>query len=181
MSQEKKALIEDIGFGGLLQLQCKEIRYELCHWLISQYDMAYSCITMATSAHMCVTLKDVESIMGIPCDGVDIALPRRRHVESINYNMSKLEEEIHLLGVGGEFLKKFMIFTCATIIAPNSMLEGAHDIWDFILDSDEIVQKNWGFMLSYLNEGKKRFKTVNGKYMTLTLLTGSLRFYCIWS
>ena len=63
--------------------------------------------------------------MGIPCDGVDISLPRILHVDSIDFSMSNLEDEIRSLGVGEEFLKKILIFTCVTIIAPNSMLEGS--------------------------------------------------------
>ena len=57
------------------------------------------------------------------------------------------------------------------IIASNNMLEGTHDIWDFILDSDVTVQKNWGkFILSYLSEGIRRFKTRKGTYMQRCLL-----------
>ena len=39
---------------------------------------------------MLVTIEDVKVIMGIPCVRVDITLPQRRHMESIDYNMSNL-------------------------------------------------------------------------------------------
>ena len=103
-------------------------QYELCHWIISQDDVAYSHITMVTSAHILATLEVVEVIMGIPCNAVDIALSLRRTMESLNYGISKLEQDIPEKEVKEEFLKKFMIFTCVTIITLNSMLEGAHNI-----------------------------------------------------
>ena len=100
-------------------------QYELCHWIISQYDVAYSHITMVTSAHILATLEAVEVIMGIPCNAVDIALSLRQTMESLDYGISKLEQDFL---EKEEFLKTFMIFTCVTIITLNSMLEGAHDI-----------------------------------------------------
>ena len=117
------------------------------------------------------TIEDVEEIIGILCNGVDITLFPRRTVESLNYSISKLEQDIQEKEVEEEFLKKFMIFTCATIIAPKSMLKGAHDIWDFIWASDVTVQKNWSkFMFSYLNKGIRRFKMRKSKYMQGCLL-----------
>ena len=49
---------------------------------------------MATGAHMRVTIKDVVAIMGIPCNGVDITLSPRRTVESLDYSISKFEQDI---------------------------------------------------------------------------------------
>ena len=43
---------------------------------------------------MHVTLEDVEAIMGIPYNSVDIALSPRWTMESLNYKISKLEQDI---------------------------------------------------------------------------------------
>ncbi|KAL6311234.1 hypothetical protein AAG906_000442 [Vitis piasezkii] len=44
---EKHQAITDMGFGGLLTFACRELRYELCGWLISQYDFTYHRLKMA--------------------------------------------------------------------------------------------------------------------------------------
>ena len=61
---------------------------------------------------MHVTLEDVKAIMGIPYNEVDITVSLRWTVESLNYSISKLEQDIQEKEVLEEFLKKFLIFTC---------------------------------------------------------------------
>lgn len=66
-----------MGFGGLVQLACKQIRHELCHWLISNYNnVAYQLAKKSTGIP--VTIEDVSQIMGIPASGTDVALPKKR-------------------------------------------------------------------------------------------------------
>ena len=77
----KVASIEAMGFGGLLQLATKEIRYELCQWLISAYDVPYHCIRMASSVVIDVTLADVEAAMGISCRVLDVLVHPKRVVK----------------------------------------------------------------------------------------------------
>ena len=36
--EEKKHAITTLGFGGLLQLACKEISFNLFHWIITHYE-----------------------------------------------------------------------------------------------------------------------------------------------
>ena len=62
--------------------------------------------------------------------------------------------------------KNFLIFTCVTILAPNSKLEGMNDLWDLIWDIDVSVPRNWGkLMLDYLEDGIQEFKTINERYV----------------
>ena len=68
----KVAAIEAMGFGGLLQLATKEIKYELWQWLIFAYVVPYHCIKMASLVVVEVTLADVEVAMRIPCHGLDV-------------------------------------------------------------------------------------------------------------
>ena len=44
------------------------------------------------------------------------------------YSICQLEEKLIELPVGEEFLKLFIIFSCATILAPNNKLKGIHDL-----------------------------------------------------
>ena len=124
----KVAAIEVMGFGGLLQLATKEIRYELCQWLISAYDVPYHRIKMESSIVVDVTLADVEAAMGIPCRGLDVPVHRSRVTKGQIYNIRYLESQLDSLPIGEEFTKKILIFTCATILAPNSKPKGMHGL-----------------------------------------------------
>ena len=83
----KVVTIKAIGFGGLLQLSTKEIRYELCQWLISTYDVSYHRIRMTSSIVIDVTLADVEVIMGIPYNGLNVPIQPRRVAKCHMYSI----------------------------------------------------------------------------------------------
>ena len=122
---------------------CRELRYELCAWIISNYDIAYHRLNMATGVAVLVTEEDVSKIIGIPSNGEEIVVHSRRDISNCTYTISLLEQNLENLASGDDFRKTFLIFACATILAPNSKLEGMHDLWDTIWDGDVGVQKNW--------------------------------------
>ena len=64
---DKVVAIDRIGFGGLLLLATKELRYELSQWLILAYNVPYYRIRMGSLVCVDVTLRDIEAAMGIPC------------------------------------------------------------------------------------------------------------------
>ena len=109
---------------------------ELCQWLITAYDVPYHRIRMASLAVVDITLADVEATMGIPCCGLDVTVHRKRVEKGQKYSIRYLESQLDSLPIGEEFKKNFLIFTCATILAPNSEPKGMHDLWDFIWDID---------------------------------------------
>ena len=65
-----------------------------------------------------VTLKDVSIIMGIPSFGQKILAHNRRATSRRLYSLSVLEDNLKNMSVGDEFRKSFIIFSCATILAP---------------------------------------------------------------
>ena len=81
-------------------------------------------------------------VLGIPCDGLDIIVHNYRSTPNRTYKLKFVEINLRTLPVGEKFCKSFLIFSCATILAPNSKQEGIQDLWDFILVSDCIVKKN---------------------------------------
>ena len=98
---------------------------------------------MATGVAVLVTEEDVSKIIGIPSNGEEIVVHSRRDISNCTYTISLLEQNLENLASGDDFRKTFLIFACATILAPNSKLEGMHDLWDTIWDGDVGVQKNW--------------------------------------
>ena len=127
---DKKNVIIDIGFGELLQLGCKELCYELIMWIVPNYDIGYHRLCMQTKVVVPVMPKDVREVLGIPDNGVDILIYNRRGTPNRTYDIKILEANLLDLPIGEEFMKSFLIFACATILAPNSKQEGMHDLWD---------------------------------------------------
>ncbi|KAL6311988.1 hypothetical protein AAG906_011636 [Vitis piasezkii] len=61
LAPEKQQAIRDMGFGGLLTFACRELRYELYGWLISQYDFTYHRLNMATDNTVTVNEEHVNN------------------------------------------------------------------------------------------------------------------------
>ncbi|KAJ9672806.1 hypothetical protein PVL29_026155 [Vitis rotundifolia] len=123
-------------FGSLLTFACRELRYELCGWLISHYDFTYHRLKMATSSAVTVNEQHVSQVMDIPNSGEDLVIVKRTGPSNRTYTLKVLEQNLDNLPVGDDFFKSFLIFSCATLLAPNSKLEGSHDLWDTIWDFD---------------------------------------------
>ena len=120
LPMDKKNAISDMGFGDLMQLSCKELRYELITWIVANYDIGYHRLCMETKVDVPVTPKDVREVLGIPDNGVDILIYNRHGTPNRTYDIKILEANLLDLPIGEEFMKSFLIFTCATILAPNS-------------------------------------------------------------
>ena len=158
LSEHKLEIIRGFGFGGLIQLACREICYELCQYLISHYEVAYHRIILERDCTLDVAIDDVMNVMGIPLGGLDVVVHSRRGLTSPVYSLNTLEDKLVDLDVDNEFQKMFIIFSCATILASNCKLEGIHDLWDIIWDGEVNVQQNWSkFVLQYLENGIRKF------------------------
>ena len=67
-------------------------------------------------------------------------------------------------------------------MAPNSKLEGIHDLWDTIWDGDVGVQRNWAkFVLQYLEDGIREYRQNQPIYIRgcLMFLLIQLRLHLI--
>ena len=97
------------------------------------------------------------NVMGIPLGGLDVVVHPRHGLTSQVYSLNTLEEK--LIDFGNEFQKVFIIFACATILAPNSKFEGIHNLWDLIWDGKVDVHQNLS----------KKFQSGNGTYIHVQL------------
>ncbi|KAJ9682095.1 hypothetical protein PVL29_018132 [Vitis rotundifolia] len=151
---------------GLLDLACWELCYELCTWIISNYDIAYHQLNMATGVAVPITKEDVSKIKGIPSNGEEIVEHSRRGISNCTYTISLLEQNLKNLAIGDDFRKTFLIFACATILAPNSKHEGMHYLWDTIWDGDVGVQKIWlQFVFYYIEDEIREYQNNQPTYI----------------
>ena len=76
---------------------------ELCHYLISHYEVAYHRIRLERDRTLNVTIDDVMNVMGIPLGGPDVIVHPWRGLTSQVYSLNRLEESLIDLEVGNEF------------------------------------------------------------------------------
>ena len=71
LEPKQNTAIQEIGFGSLLQLQCRKIDHELCFWLINSFNLN---TYMLEVYNTCIKLSsiDVEFIMGLRAKGLKI-------------------------------------------------------------------------------------------------------------
>ena len=57
----KKKVITTLGFGGFMQLACRKVYFELCHWIISHYKVLYHRIVLGLNKSVTITIQDVNN------------------------------------------------------------------------------------------------------------------------
>ena len=129
LSEVKKNVIRELGFSGLLQLGCNEVNLDLCFWLIRNTNIAYSQLELFGGKKVHLTCHDVEITMSIPHSGRKLIvdkgtvkarpMPSLKDIETLMVAIDDIEE----------FKQVFLIFTCATFLAPTSRLESSHTLW----------------------------------------------------
>ena len=165
LSEEKKQAITALGFRELLQLPCRDVQFNLCHWIITHYDVSYHCVVLGPHKSVNITVQDVSDVLGVPFEGIVINFVNRRSTPNRKYCLRDIERDLLDQPVGEQFLKSFMIFACAIILVPNTKHEGIRDIWDQIWDGDLSFQRNWaGLALKYLKNDTHKFQTGRGSW-----------------
>ena len=82
---------------------------------------------MATGSAVNVNVNEqhVSQVMGIPNSGEDLVIVKRIGPSNRTYTLRVLEQNLDNLPVGDDFLKSFLIFSCATLLAPIPNLKEA--------------------------------------------------------
>ncbi|KAL6316378.1 hypothetical protein AAG906_018081 [Vitis piasezkii] len=158
LPEAKIQAIRDLQFGGLLNLNCTEVRHNLCIFLIQHFNVGFRRIEFSAQQHYPVTASDVGLILGLPTEG------RNLQVTSTSSNhpfgpIRACEEKLLDLPVGEEFRRAFIYYACATLLAPTSRLNGCRNLWHTIHEDGFRNDINWAqFVLDQLVEGIRRYQ-----------------------
>lgn len=158
---DKLEVVRDLQFGGLLNLNCKEIRHNICLWLIDHFNVGFRRIDISFDKSYDLTAADVGLVFGLSTSGqiLQIASTPSEHPFGI---LNTCEERLLNLPVGEEFRRCFLYCACATILAPMSRIDGCRNLWHTIHEDGFRNDANWGqFFLDQLVEGIRRFKQRN--------------------
>ncbi|RVW89650.1 hypothetical protein CK203_036432 [Vitis vinifera] len=91
-------------------------------------------------------------------------------------NLSDLRDRLISMEDMSEFKKLFIFFSCATLLAPTSKLDGSHELWCTLLARDFDINVNWGqFVLDTLVAGIRHFDWVKAHAWTDDLMKKMVR------
>ena len=162
---EKLEVVRDIQFGGLLNLNCKEIRHNICLWLIDHFNVGFKRIDILSDKSYDLTAADVGLVFGLPTTGWILQIASTSFDHPFG-TLNTCEERLLNLPVGKEFRRCFLYYACATILASTSMIDGCQNLWHTIHEDGFRNNVNWGqFFVDQLVEGIRRFKQRNSVWV----------------
>ena len=140
---DKLEVVRDLQFGGLLNLNCKEIRHNICLWLIDHFNVGFKRIDISSDKSYDLIATDVGLVFSLQTIG------RILQVASTpsNYSFDTLntcEKRLLNLPVEEEFRRCFLYYACATILAPTSRIDGCRNLWHTIHEDGFRNDVNWG-------------------------------------
>ncbi|XP_071933917.1 uncharacterized protein [Coffea arabica] len=149
IDETKKQQIRDMGFGGLLEIQCRSIPNGIGTWLVDNFNPTLSSFQLHGDGVLPLTAKDIGFILGIPNDGplpVEDADsseggdsgPSRR-----TYKWKELPEELVSMSSGDEFKRLFVAFACGCLLAPTTRAEHKIRLWGCTKVVTEVASLNW--------------------------------------
>ncbi|XP_059599266.1 uncharacterized protein LOC132255233 [Vitis vinifera] len=158
LPEAKIQAIRDLQFGGLLNLNCTEVRHNLCIFLIQHFNVGFRRIEFSAQKHYPVTATDVGLILGLPTEGRNLQVTSTSSDHPFG-TIRACEEKLLDLPVGEEFRRAFIYYACATLLAPTSRLNGCRNLWHTIHEDGFRNDVNWAqFVLDQLVEGIRRFQ-----------------------
>ena len=165
LPKEKIQAIRDLQFGGLLNLNCTEVRHNICTFLIQHFNVVFRRIEFSSQKHYPVTATDVGLIFGLPTEGRNLQVTSTSSDHPFG-PIRACKEKLLDLPVGEEFRRAFIYYACATLLAPTSRLNGCRNLWHTIHEDGFRNDVNWAqFVLDQLVEGIRRYQQSNTSWV----------------
>ena len=71
LNECKKRVIQELGFGGIMDLKCSPLDRELCKFLVDRFD-PNQCALHIDSRKLLISPRDTENMMGLKSNGINI-------------------------------------------------------------------------------------------------------------
>ena len=180
LSGDKRALVEDLGFGGLLKLKVQQQRIKKIEELMRRFDPQ----TRKLAVHgreLEITEDDVRSILGLPAGSKDISKLKsnlRELREKYNLKKEKRKElinDLRNINNSKEWQANLILLAIHCVLRPTSSLVCSPSSLDFLDDVSGLREMNWcKYVINGLTAGvvdfHKQLKSVEaGEINTLWL------------
>uniref|UniRef100_A0A0A9AN99 Aminotransferase-like plant mobile domain-containing protein n=1 Tax=Arundo donax TaxID=35708 RepID=A0A0A9AN99_ARUDO len=194
LSEFKKQVIRDLGFGGLLYLpSIFKVNLKFSIWLLSRLDPTTSEIVLDENRRILVYEKDVGTVFGIPAGELDVCRAdiTSKGVEFLRYTLgldrssarsfkgleSVLQDQIDENSSRQEidrFKIAFVIYVMVHLLAPSAKWDhGNIDFWGALKNADLIDRFNWcRYVYGHVLEDAQRVRECVSQNLPVTSISG---------
>ena len=162
-------MVQKIGFGELLNLNCSYTPKALVSWIVNHFDLESNAIVFSNGCSFKLCALAVNKILGIPYGGQKILRKPTVQASLFIKNDTKclgdtptIKELIDILSVdvpADSFLRAFLLFALSTFLCPTTHGHASARYFPPLLNVDEIESYDWSLLIfEWLIDYVKRYK-----------------------
>jgi hypothetical protein len=191
MSAKQQAMVEDVNFGGLLQIACHTIPANLAKWLIKDcFQPDTMELVLPGRGRIAVTKQSVSHTLGLTDSGeevkyelqeeeikfihdkYDIVFGTTPRIEAICERVRKNKE------ANEDFLRSFLMVAISTFLCPPTSLRISSRCYPELVDLSRVKHLNWSqFVVCELKDAaSKNNKKASVRGCILVLVVSTSRF-----
>ncbi|RYR04680.1 hypothetical protein Ahy_B06g084462 [Arachis hypogaea] len=178
MSEEKKMIVRDLGFGGLMHIPPLRVHHQLLRKLANNFKLGENRLETGYGSFK-ITPKTIGDALGINASG-DL-FPQKVNYKKLfeddkkffrrfqGKTLKSLTDEMMDIGVGNEqdrlmFKRIFIFYIQIAFLLPTTINKISHVHLTPIFEMDTITERNWGgHVLSFIIKGITDYKDKNKK------------------
>ena len=167
LNEEKKLIVQNMGFGAILDLTCSSNVNGIFHWLADQLDTQTGTLTLDNGFSFTITPSFVYKILGLPCGPMSVQFKCSKEdidiIKEVTHTESPTAEHLcNLLNNDllddTSFSRVFMLLTLDAFIAPAGCGISSHSYYHNLIRVTDIPNLDWcSFALNWLLLCIKRF------------------------
>ncbi|CAL2276804.1 unnamed protein product [Prunus armeniaca] len=190
LSNEKRLVINAIGFSNMSSLSCTRLHRQLCQFCIQMFNPDTSSIELHDNVFG-ISVVDFGRVMGLKNTGEDVELDYpvedekvKQLVKSFSGNGKRVlvrslaEQWEKFENANEDFKVRFVMFALGTVLCPTSSPSVTGNYLTFLTIPGKIESKNWadhGF--NFLRESVRLFKAKKVAYVNGSLLFLQLFYF----
>ncbi|KAM0840196.1 hypothetical protein ACQ4PT_059818 [Festuca glaucescens] len=204
LSEEKKRLVRDIGFGGLLEMPLwNRVNRNFALWVLNKIDGRASSIMFGQRRELDIYDRDIKMVLGIPACGQEVCTEgqpvpdyiidqvrdlldvsgKDSVVAAIEVILLKSHEREMTHNEKNKFKVAFVMFAVTYILAPKRKHGWVcNDYWAALANPDMISAYNWaGYILSELLVSAERIRSELAGGDDVAHLSGCVPFAIVFN
>ncbi|QHO11541.1 uncharacterized protein DS421_15g499020 [Arachis hypogaea] len=190
MSEEKKTIVRDLGFGGLMHIPPLRVHHQVLRELANNFKLGENRLKTGYGSFK-IRQKIIGDALGINASG-DL-FPQKFNYKDLSEDdkeifrrfqgktLKNLTDEMMDIGVGNEqdrlmFKIIFILYIQMAFLLPTTINKISHVHLAPIFEMDTITERNWGgHILSFIIKGisdykEKKKKAIDGCLFTLMII-----------
>ncbi|RYQ95141.1 hypothetical protein Ahy_B08g090193 [Arachis hypogaea] len=190
MSEEKKAIVKDLGFGGLMHIPPLRVHHQLLRELANNFKLGENRLKTGYGSFK-ITPRKIGHALGINATG-DL-FPQKVDYKKLSEDdkvifrrfqgktLKSLTDEMMDIGVGNEedrlmFKRIFILYIQMAFLLPTTINKISPVHLAPIFEMDSITERNWeGHVLTFIVKGitdykEKKKKAIDGCLFTLMII-----------